>query len=333
MKNQLQIDALINKLFEGKKRAAARLITLVENDIEIAAKIAEKLFSKTGHSYVLGVTGAPGSGKSTMTNKLISLIVNDGFKVGVIAIDPTSPFSGGALLGDRIRMKENFANDKVFIRSMANRGLLGGLARATKDILMILDAFGCDYIIIETVGVGQSEVDVHSIADTTLLLLVPGTGDDIQAAKAGIMEVCDIFVINKMDLDGTNKMVMEIEAMLKLGKNTGINENNTTPIEQSLKWQPPVMKTNARMGIGVKELWDKIREHETFLKETGFIKEKKLKRFKSELEIILKEKYRTKIEDALNQEKNPAIKEILNKIMVKQLSPYKASNIVGEKFI
>jgi len=198
---------LIDQLIEGNPRAAARLITIVENDIETAEKIVNNIYNKTGNAYILGVTGAPGSGKSTFISTITKLFVDKGKKVGIICVDPTSPLTGGALLGDRIRMKQNFTLENVFIRSMANRGQLGGLARATEDVIKILDAYGCDIIIVETVGVGQSEVDIFKSAQTVVVLLVPGLGDDIQAIKAGIMEIVDIFVVNKMDLAGADRKV------------------------------------------------------------------------------------------------------------------------------
>ena len=210
---------LIIKLKEGNTRAAARLITIVENDISASEKIINSIYKDTGNAYILGVTGAPGSGKSTFISTITKKFLAQGKKIGIVCVDPTSPLTGGALLGDRITMKENFSLDNVFIRSMANRGQLGGLARATEDVIKILDAYGCDIIIVETVGVGQSEVDIFKSAHTVIVLLIPGTGDDIQAIKAGIMEITDIFAVNKMDLPGADRKVADIIQMLELNMN------------------------------------------------------------------------------------------------------------------
>ncbi|MHA1680002.1 MAG: methylmalonyl Co-A mutase-associated GTPase MeaB [Promethearchaeota archaeon] len=330
----MDIDKLIERMNNGDRRAVARLITHAENDIGLAREISLKLFKHTGRAYIVGVTGAPGSGKSTLTSQLIQLLVERGFSVGVIAVDPTSPFSGGALLGDRIRMKENFTKEKVFIRSMANRGQLGGIARATKDIITILDAFGYDFIIIETVGVGQSEVDVYNTAHTTLVLMVPGMGDDIQAFKAGIMEITDVFVVNKMDLDGTNKLVMEIESMLDISEKIHLSKPNhgERGIEK-LHWRPPVIKTNAKMGKGIEELWNAVKNHKTFMEESGFLKKRLITRFRKELQDILKEKFRVHIEDALDPNKNAGVENLVEKIISRELSPYAISDILGEEIV
>ncbi|MHA1414151.1 MAG: methylmalonyl Co-A mutase-associated GTPase MeaB [Promethearchaeota archaeon] len=207
----MDLNDLIEKLLQGNTRATARLITIAENDIVKAEEIVKKIYKHTGNAYILGITGAPGSGKSTFISTLTKKLIDRGKKVGIICVDPTSPLSGGAILGDRIRMKQHFSLDNVFIRSMANRGVLGGLARATEDVIKILDVYGCDFIIVETVGVGQSEVDIFRSAHTVAVLLVPGLGDDIQVIKAGIMEITDIFVINKMDLPGA---ILKLEKIL-----------------------------------------------------------------------------------------------------------------------
>ena len=215
----MDYSELTQKLISGNTRAAARLITFVENDINAAEDIINSIYKHTGKAYILGITGAPGTGKSTFISTLIKIYVDLGKKVGIVCVDPTSPLTGGALLGDRIRMKQLFSLNNVFIRSMANRGQLGGLARATEDVIKILDVYGCDLIIVETVGVGQSEVDIFKSAHTVVVLLVPGLGDDIQAIKSGIMEITDIFVVNKMDLPGSDKKVAEIMQMLEFRKN------------------------------------------------------------------------------------------------------------------
>ncbi|MBD3187454.1 methylmalonyl Co-A mutase-associated GTPase MeaB [Candidatus Bathyarchaeota archaeon] len=318
----------------GNRRALSRLISLAENGFKDARLISKELFPLTGNAYILGITGAPGTGKSTLTNKLVQLIVENGERVGVIAIDPTSPFSGGALLGDRIRMKDNYTNQNVFIRSMANRGRLGGMARATKDVITIMDAFGFDYIIIETVGVGQSEVDVYGTAHTTLVLVVPGMGDDIQAFKAGIMETSDLFVVNKMDLDGANKMVMEIESMLDLNQKVEVSRSkyeNSAMEQQS--WRPPVQKVNARRGNGIPALWEQIMSHRHHVESKGVLECKQLNRFKNELLDILEERFKLQIDQILDPKENPSILEDIRAITERKANPYSIAEKLGKRVI
>lgn len=210
------MNFLVRKALDGDHRAIARLISLVENESSFASQIMKELYAYTGNAHIIGITGSPGAGKSTLLDKLISSFKKLGKKIGVIAVDPTSPFSGGAILGDRLRMQSHALDPDVFIRSMGTRGSLGGLSRAAYEAAMILDACGKDVIFIETVGVGQSEVDIVKIADTVCLLLVPGMGDDVQIMKAGIMEIADVFVINKADREGADRLVAEVNVMLDL---------------------------------------------------------------------------------------------------------------------
>ena len=219
---------LVKGLFEGSRLALARSITAVENEYENAIDIMKAIYPKTGNARILGITGAPGAGKSTLTDKVVKHYLDQGKKIGIVAIDPTSPFSGGAILGDRIRMNDLTLNENVFIRSMGTRGSLGGLSKKTADVVKLMDAFGMDLVIIETVGVGQSEVDIVKNADTTLVVLVPGLGDDIQAIKAGILEIGDVFAINKADRDGCDRLNVEIEMMLDLDS-------------REVKWRPTTM--------------------------------------------------------------------------------------------
>ena len=228
---------LVKGLFEGSRLALARSITAVENEYENAIDIMKAIYPKTGNARILGITGAPGAGKSTLTDKVVKHYLDQGKKIGIVAIDPTSPFSGGAILGDRIRMNDLTLNENVFIRSMGTRGSLGGLSKKTADVVKLMDAFGMDLIIIETVGVGQSEVDIVKNADTTLVVLVPGLGDDIQAIKAGILEIGDVFAINKADRDGCDRLNVEIEMMLDLDS-------------REVKWRPPIKRT-----IASKDKW------------------------------------------------------------------------------
>ncbi|MCP4760270.1 MAG: methylmalonyl Co-A mutase-associated GTPase MeaB, partial [archaeon] len=241
-----EIDSLIERMRNGNQRAIARLMTFVEKDVNIASDIIKKIYPFTGKAYIIGVTGAPGTGKSSLINSMIENFLKLGKKIGVVAVDPTSPFSGGAILGDRIRMKKNFSVKDVFIRSMANRGQLGGIARATKDMVKVLDAAGYDIILIETVGVGQSEVDIFKSAHTTVVIVVPGLGDEIQAIKAGIMEITDIFVVNKMDFQGADRKVADLEGMLDLNEKIEVNiKTHSATVVKTKGWRPPIIKTNA----------------------------------------------------------------------------------------
>jgi LAO/AO transport system kinase len=261
---------LVNQLLHGDKRACARLITLVENDAPEATQALRELYPHTGKAHIVGVTGSPGAGKSSLVDKLTQYYRDQGKTVGVIAVDPSSPFTGGALLGDRIRMQDRATDSGVFIRSMGTRGHMGGLALATKDAVKILDAFGKDIIIVETVGTGQDEVDIIKAADTVVVVTMPSMGDDIQAIKAGILEIGDIFVVNKADLDYADKAIIELEMMLDF--------------DSQKKWHPRVIKTVANMGEGITELAEAIQSHIDYLKREGLLE--KERRTKVETELI-----------------------------------------------
>ncbi len=323
----MKYSNFISLLLKGNPRAAARLITFVENDIEAAEEIINSIYEHTGNAYILGITGAPGTGKSTFISTLIRIYVEQGKKVGIICVDPSSPLTGGALLGDRIRMKQYFSLDNVFIRSMANRGQLGGLARATEDVIKILDAYGCDIIIVETVGVGQSEVDIFKSAQTVVVLLVPGLGDDIQAIKSGIMEITDIFVVNKMDLPGTDKKIAEIQQMLEFRKNYKYNSKEISEkfakIEQ---WTPEITKVNSKIGENFDELLGLIKKHKSFLEESGVISNYMKNRITNETLQILKHKLTKKVEELLKS--NEEIGNYIDQAIQKSLDPYSMANLI-----
>jgi LAO/AO transport system kinase len=244
--SQPPFGGLADRLLAGDPRAIARAISLVEDEAASATALLRQIFPRTGRAYLIGVTGPPGAGKSTLVDRMTQELRARGNTVGVVAVDPTSPFSGGAILGDRVRMQAHAGDPGVFIRSMATRGHLGGLARATYEVALVLDASGKDVVLIETVGVGQDEVDIVRTADVSIVTLVPGTGDDVQALKAGIMEIADLFVVNKADRDGADRTVASIESLLAL---------EAYPPEA---WRPPILKTQATSGAGVPELLDAI---------------------------------------------------------------------------
>lgn len=297
------------EILEGSQRAVARLITWLENEDERAYPCMTELYPHTGKAYVIGITGSPGAGKSTLTDKLAKNIRKDGLTVGIVAVDPSSPFSGGAVLGDRVRMSQLSLDPGVFIRSMATRGFLGGIARSTGEVIKVLDAFGKDVIIIETVGVGQDEVDIMRIADTTCLVLVPGLGDSIQSMKAGVMEIADLFVINKADRLGADQLWAEVS--LRVEQDSQIKPRG---------WTPPVVKAVAVEDQGIDELWRQIEVHREHLEKSGEMIEKRRERTRQEtLQMIHNEIFRT-VRERLQS--SGEMDRLVEDIMERKRDPY-----------
>ena len=282
------ITDLTARVASGDARAIARAISLVEDDGDAGRELIGQIYPRTGRALLVGITGAPGTGKSTLVDRLIAEVRRGGVKVGVIAVDPTSPFTGGAVLGDRVRMNAHAADPGVFIRSMATRGHLGGLARATSDAALVLDAAGYEVVIIETVGVGQDEVDIVSAADISIVLLVPGAGDDLQAIKAGVMEIGDIFVVNKADREGADRVVQGVASNLAL-KSYGPSE-----------WKPPILKTEATTGAGVEALWVEVGRFREWAAHHR--QERRRERYVARLRDVLASSFLRTIDEALPRE-------------------------------
>jgi len=312
LRNSSRTEQLVNEVLKGDRRSIARAITLVENNSPEAQGVISSLYQHTGKTYIIGVTGPTGSGKSTLIEKLAKELRRKGKTVGIVCVDPTSPFTGGAFLGDRVRMQELSVDEGVFIRSMATRGNPGGLARATKDAVRILDASGKDVVIVEAVGAGQSEVDIIKVAHTILVVLPPGLGDEIQAIKAGIMEIGDIFVANKADRENADKTVTDIESMLDM-----------TP--QKDEWRPPVIKTIAITGEGITELLNKIDEHREYL-AAGVLDLKRKQRVEAELVEAIKQRVTESVLRDLKE--RGKFDELIQKILAREMDPYSAADMV-----
>jgi LAO/AO transport system ATPase len=309
------VPALVERAREGDARSVARLISLVEDASPALREVAAALSPYTGHAQVLGLTGSPGVGKSTSTTALVRAFRQAGKRVGVLAVDPSSPFSGGALLGDRVRMQDHAGDPGVYIRSMASRGHLGGLAWSTPQALRVLDAAGCDVVLIETVGVGQSELEIASLADTTLVLVAPGMGDGIQAAKAGILEVADVFVVNKADRDGADQTVRDLRYMLSLGGRHS----------EAGHWRPPICKTVASRETdnGVDDVLERIEAHRQWLESSGEGDRRRSERAAREIEAIALASLRARMGDVHG---TAALSSLADQVVAGETDPYRAAD-------
>ncbi len=314
-RRSVDVPTLVEAARAGSPRAVARLISLVEDASPALREIMAALAPHTGNAHIIGITGSPGVGKSTSTNALVAGFRKQGKRIGVLAVDPSSPFSGGALLGDRVRMQDHALDPEVYIRSMASRGHLGGLSWSTPQALRVLDAAGCDIVLVETVGVGQSEVEIVGMADTTIVLLAPGMGDGIQAAKAGILEIGDIFVVNKADRDGADATVRDIRHMISLGDRSG----------QKDLWRPPVMKTVASDFQGIDELLEAIDAHHAWMSEHGELHRRRRRRAADEIESITLAVLRERMGD-LSEGHN--IKDMAGAVVDGRIDPYAAADEV-----
>ncbi|TME29498.1 MAG: methylmalonyl Co-A mutase-associated GTPase MeaB [Chloroflexi bacterium] len=305
---------LLEKARAGDKRSTARLLTIVENDEPGAAAVLRALYPATGHAEIVGITGPPGGGKSTLVNRLAGAYRERAGKVAIVAVDPSSPFSGGAILGDRIRMRERFLDEGIFIRSMATRGHAGGLARASARVVNVLDALGTDVVLVETVGVGQEEVDVARVADTVCLVTVPGLGDDIQAIKAGVLEIADVLVVNKADRPGADETARDLAQMLSLAKDK--------------PWKPPIVRTSAQTGEGVADLVGAIAKHRAWSRESGEYRERRQGAARAEVEELLREALLRKLEGRVGDGRlNAAVARVAERA----IDPYAAvEELLGE---
>ncbi|MES4905629.1 MULTISPECIES: methylmalonyl Co-A mutase-associated GTPase MeaB [unclassified Streptomyces] len=306
------VPTLVEQARQGRPRAVARLISLIEGDSPQLREVMAALAPLAGGACVVGVTGSPGVGKSTSTSALVTAYRRTGKRVGVLAVDPSSPFSGGALLGDRVRMSEHASDPGVYIRSMATRGHLGGLAWAAPQAIRVLDAAGCEVVLVETVGVGQSEVEIAAQADTSVVMLAPGMGDGIQAAKAGILEIGDVYVVNKADREGADATVRELGHMLGLGEARAPGD-----------WRPPIVKTVAARGEGVDEVVEALEKHRAWMEERGVLAERRLRRAAGEVETIAVTALRARIGDLHGDRRLGALAE---RVAAGELDPYAAAD-------
>ena len=300
--------SLAKRILEGDIRAASKLMRDIDDRIPSALDALKELYPKTGKAYIIGVTGPPGSGKSTIVDKMIDIFRKEGKSVGIVAVDPTSPFTGGAILGDRIRMQRHATDEGVFIRSLATRGCLGGLSRSTQDIVNVMDAMGKDIVLVETVGVGQDEVEIVNTAHTSIVVLVPGLGDDIQAIKAGIIEIGDIFVVNKCDREGADKVERDLRMVLEMGR------------KREDSWEPTIFKTEAILGKGIFELVYGIYRHKQMLEQTQILEKKLRERTKATFLEILKTEVMAHFVEKM--EKEGKWESLIEDLMKRRTDPY-----------
>jgi LAO/AO transport system kinase len=303
----VNVEHLVERALEGERKAIARLISLVEDGGAQVGKVMHRLYPHTGRAYSVGITGAPGAGKSTLTERLVTRARSAGHKVGVLAVDPSSPFSGGALLGDRVRMQSHATDPDVFIRSMATRGHLGGIALATPEAMRVLDAVGTDVVLIETVGVGQAEVEITDACDTTVVVVTPGWGDAVQTAKAGLMEIGEVFVVNKADRAGAKDTVRELRQMIEMSASA---------------WKPEIVTTVATKGEGIDELWAAIERHRSYQEDNGLLEARRRRRIEREIREIVAERYRARVDS----EAKLILSDLTDQVQARTLDPYAAAD-------
>jgi LAO/AO transport system kinase len=332
------VTGLAARVVAGELAAVARACRMIDDRLAGHQQLLRELYPHTGKAWVIGVTGNPGSGKSTLSDRLILELRNQGLRVGVIAVDPTSPFTGGAILGDRIRMQRHFEDPEVFIRSVATRGALGGLSRSTADMVRVLDAWGAGVVLVETVGVGQDELEVTRAAHTTLVVMAPGLGDDIQAIKAGILEAADVFAVNKADREGADTTVRDLELMLALGNESfaalrprghtaaGLAVAPQAAAEE--RWIPPIVKCVATRGQGTTELLDKLREHRSWLDGSAAGRARRSERLRIQLIAFLRDALATEVVSALGD----AVDEAARRVEAREVDPYTACEQLIERF-
>jgi LAO/AO transport system kinase len=310
--------SLAEKILRGDIRAASRLMRDIDDRMPNAMEELKKIYPDTGNAYIIGITGPPGSGKSTLVDKIVEILRKEGKTVGIVAVDPTSPFTGGAILGDRIRMQRHSADEGVFIRSLATRGSLGGLSRSTNDVIKVMDAMGKDIILVETVGVGQDEVDIVNTAHTSVVVLVPGLGDDIQAIKAGILEIGDIFAINKCEREGADRLERELRATLEMGP------------KREDGWTPPIFKTEALLGNGIFEFVYGVYRHKEKLMASEHLEKKNAERTKLEFLSVLSSELMDSVMAGLKKDKR--LDKIIDDLIKKKVNPYSVvEKILDEK--
>jgi LAO/AO transport system kinase len=311
------VPELVERARAGDARAVARLISLVEDASPLLREVMAGLAPYTGNAQIVGVTGSPGVGKSTSTSALVTALRKTGKRVGVLAVDPSSPFSGGALLGDRIRMQDHALDKDVYIRSMASRGHLGGLSWTTPQALRVLDAAGCDIVLVETVGVGQSEVEIAGLADTTLVLLAPGMGDGVQAAKAGILEIGDVYVVNKADRDGAEQVRRELRTMISLAD------------RPEGSWKPPIVLTVAQLGQGVDEVVEAVDGHRAWMESSGELDRRRVRRARDEIEAIAVTALREQWGDVHGRSE---LDDLAEQVAAGKTDPYRAADVLLDSF-